>query len=157
MFKCECGREFTTTQGLGFHKKYCGNYKIFLDGGYEAKIGIDGNMVYIHREVMEQKLGRKLRLGELVHHKDENKRNNEPDNLELSNNSIHTKRHFLNSDLYKFGSENKNSVLTEEQVINIKRLLSEGITKMVLSKRLGISYSTIWNIDTGQTWSHLKI
>lgn len=36
-----------------------------------------------HRYVMEKKLGRKLVKGENVHHKDGNKENNHPDNLEL--------------------------------------------------------------------------
>lgn len=34
-----------------------------------------------HRVVAEKKLGRKLRDGEVVHHIDGNKRNNDPDNL----------------------------------------------------------------------------
>lgn len=34
-----------------------------------------------HRSVAEQKLGRPLRPGEVVHHIDGNKRNNHPDNL----------------------------------------------------------------------------
>jgi hypothetical protein len=34
-----------------------------------------------HRIVAEQKLGRPLRPGEVVHHIDGNKRNNHPDNL----------------------------------------------------------------------------
>jgi hypothetical protein len=36
-----------------------------------------------HRVIMEQILGRKLRKGELVHHKDGNRSNNNPNNLEL--------------------------------------------------------------------------
>lgn len=36
-----------------------------------------------HRFVMEQKIGRKLHKDETVHHKDGNRRNNHPDNLEL--------------------------------------------------------------------------
>ncbi|QGH79043.1 HNH endonuclease [Streptomyces phage TomSawyer] len=36
-----------------------------------------------HRYVMEQKLGRELVKGENVHHKDGNRQNNHPDNLEL--------------------------------------------------------------------------
>lgn len=36
---------------------------------------------HLHRTVAEQKLGRPLRKGEVVHHIDENKRNNDPDNL----------------------------------------------------------------------------
>ena len=59
MFICECGREFTTSQGLGKHKLYCGKNNIFYDKGYPCKIGYNGEVIYIHREVMEQKLGRK--------------------------------------------------------------------------------------------------
>ena len=98
MFKCECGRKFTTPQGLGYHKKYCGNYEEFLDNGYKCKIGNDGNIVYIHREVMEEKLGRKLKPGEIVHHIDENKLNNDPDNLELTNYVKHGRHHYKGID-----------------------------------------------------------
>lgn len=44
---------------------------------------------YEHRVVAEQKLGRQLRKGELVHHLDENKQNNHPDNLEVKASSAH--------------------------------------------------------------------
>lgn len=36
---------------------------------------------HVHRVVAEEKLGRKLRPGEVVHHIDHNKRNNAPENL----------------------------------------------------------------------------
>jgi HNH endonuclease len=36
-----------------------------------------------HRVVAEKKLGRRLRPGETVHHKDHNKRNNDPKNIEV--------------------------------------------------------------------------
>lgn len=38
---------------------------------------------YEHRHVMEQKLGRKLKRGENIHHRDGDKLHNHPDNLEL--------------------------------------------------------------------------
>ena len=38
---------------------------------------------HLHRVVAEVKLGRHLKPGEVVHHKDENKRNASPDNLEV--------------------------------------------------------------------------
>ena len=47
-----------------------------------------------HRVVMEKKLGRKLKSNELVHHKDENKKNNNQNNLQLTNRSNHAKIHF---------------------------------------------------------------
>ncbi len=44
---------------------------------------------YEHRLVAEKMVGRKLKKGEIVHHKDENKQNNSPNNLEVLNESQH--------------------------------------------------------------------
>lgn len=50
-----------------------------------------------HRVTMEAKLGRKLRPGEVVHHKDENKLNYREDNLEmLASQGEHAKLHLKN-------------------------------------------------------------
>jgi hypothetical protein len=46
-----------------------------------------------HRRVAEEVLGRKLRKGEIVHHKDENKHNNASENLEVMTQSEHAKLH----------------------------------------------------------------
>lgn len=46
-----------------------------------------------HRIVAEQTLGRPLRKGEVVHHKDEDKHNNSPDNLEVLSQAEHMQRH----------------------------------------------------------------
>jgi hypothetical protein len=52
------------------------------------------NMILEHRFVMECKIGRYLTSKEVVHHKDENKLNNDPENLQLfPNNSEHLKFH----------------------------------------------------------------
>lgn len=48
-----------------------------------------------HRRVAEQKLGRPLLLGEIVHHRDHNKRNNHPDNLEVMTQAEHARIHML--------------------------------------------------------------
>lgn len=49
---------------------------------------------YEHRLVAEQKLGRRLKPGELVHHKNEVKTDNSPDNLEVvSSISEHKVKH----------------------------------------------------------------
>lgn len=48
-----------------------------------------------HRTVAEEKLGRALLPGEVVHHRDENGRNNAPGNLEpLPSQSEHARIHF---------------------------------------------------------------
>lgn len=55
--------------------------------------------VYLHRLVMEQHIGRYLTSEEQVHHKDENKRNNDINNLELcANQKIHGEQHAFDDD-----------------------------------------------------------
>ena len=54
---------------------------------------IDGKQVRIHRYLMEKKVGRKLLSSELVHHKDDNKFNNDIDNLEIVTRSKHKQLH----------------------------------------------------------------
>jgi endogenous inhibitor of DNA gyrase (YacG/DUF329 family) len=52
---------------------------------------------HTHRIVAEQKLGRPLKKGEVIHHKDENILNNDPDNLEVfASQSEHAKHHCVN-------------------------------------------------------------
>lgn len=49
---------------------------------------------HAHRVAAEQKLGRPLRRGEVVHHLDGNKHNNAPENLEILTQSEHVRRHY---------------------------------------------------------------
>ena len=46
-----------------------------------------------HRLVMEKKLGRKLLSSEHTHHKNENRKDNKPENLEIVSYSQHCKKH----------------------------------------------------------------
>jgi hypothetical protein len=57
-------------------------YRQFKDSG-----------TYVHRWVEENKLGRKLKPGEVVHHRDGNTLNNSPNNLKVySSQSEHMKK-----------------------------------------------------------------
>ena len=66
-------------------------------GGYLARTVkySDGSKATIlhHREVMEQHLGRKLSPDEVVHHRNRDKRDNSPGNLEVATRSTHGKEH----------------------------------------------------------------
>ena len=58
-------------------------------GGYITKSGykVVAGKKYFHRNVMEKMLGRKLKRTEIIHHKDLDKSNNDPENLMLFDNS----------------------------------------------------------------------
>lgn len=58
----------------------------------------------VHRWMAEKKLGRSLRNGEVVHHKDRNKLNNSPQNLQVFHSQQdHFKAHLI--DAGKYGSK----------------------------------------------------
>lgn len=56
-------------------------------------VKVDGKTKLKHRHIMEQHLGRALLPGEQVHHKDENIRNNEINNLEVMTGAAHQAQH----------------------------------------------------------------
>lgn len=60
-----------------------------------------------HRLVAEKILGRELKKGEIVHHKDNNKHNNNPNNLEVMTQAEHARLHYLLSG----GQGIKNAIL----------------------------------------------
>lgn len=62
---------------------------------------IEGRKIHVHRMVMEQKLGRPLRTDEFVHHKNHNKLDNRPENLELMDPVSHGRLHHLKYPLTK--------------------------------------------------------
>ena len=58
--------------------------------------------IYLHRAILEQKLGRYLKQHEQAHHKDENKENNHPTNIELITKGEHQKQHAKERGLGKY-------------------------------------------------------
>lgn len=66
-----------------------------LRGGGKGKSYRKLNGRHEHRVVAEQKIGRALQPGEIVHHVDGDLRNNSPDNLEVMTQGEHMRRHGL--------------------------------------------------------------
>lgn len=60
---------------------------------YAPDRGYFHNQIKLHRYLMEIKLGRRLTSDEIVHHKDENKFNNNIDNLEIHTRASHNREH----------------------------------------------------------------
>ena len=168
MYKCKkCGREYQRKYHHTEHENRCGD--IYIHMGYECFIDYDGNEVFVHRHVMEQKLGRKLEPGEEVHHKDENKRNNDPGNLELTNKSDHvshhwkTRTHLVNDEvklkMSKAKTDNWQNIntikLTPEKVIEIRKRLDNKEKQKDLAIEYGVSHYTIKDIRYRNTWKNI--
>jgi len=64
---------------------------------------------------------------------------------------------FPNTNEYFKGENNNNSILTEEQVIEIKTRLKNGDKGVFLSKLFNVSQILISNIKLNKTWTHITI
>ena len=75
--------------GLGRHKSYItkeGYKQKYKPKSPEAR---EDGYVAVHRDVASRKIGRPLRANEVVHHRDGNKLNNRPSNLQVMTRKQH--------------------------------------------------------------------
>lgn len=70
---------------------FLAGYLYFYDSSHPLRSG--EGCVYCHRHIISLKLGRWINKDEHVHHKDGNKLNNNPENLELTNIHDHPSSH----------------------------------------------------------------
>lgn len=72
-----------------------GGRSVSSNGYVLIRVGIGHHLAdvrgyaYEHRIVAEQKIGRRLQSGEQVHHRDGNKQNNSPENIEIMSSIAH--------------------------------------------------------------------
>ena len=164
--KCKkCGRSFQRKCDRTKHENRCGN--IYIHMGYECFISYDGKETFVHRHIMEQILGRPLELGEEVHHKDENKRNNDPYNLELTTKSEHSSHHWKDKKhsqsrrlkMSKTRTTNWQNIhgrkLTPKKVIEIRERLNNKEKQKALAEEYGVSLYTIKDIRYRHTWKNI--
>lgn len=104
---CICGNSFKRSSkliarrtSLGMKGPYCSRRCAISNRSlkknpkeYRRKRTPDGRNMRVHRYEMEKEIGRRLLPSELVHHKDENKHNNDPSNLEITTRSNHARIH----------------------------------------------------------------
>jgi hypothetical protein len=94
-----------------------------------------------------------------INHKDENKQNNSVDNLEWCTRSYNVTYGSLNEDFRKrrvSGERGGRSVLTKEQVLEIRRKYVKGSRHYglsALSKEYGVCISQIGNIVRFESWN----
>ena len=112
IFECEaCGKRVERIRKDGIKAKGCSHKCARIGkrrGAYNEKVEISGYLyiykpehpnaikrgyVAEHRLVAEGKIGRYLENDEVVHHINENKHDNRPENLQVMSNSDHVKLH----------------------------------------------------------------
>jgi len=118
-------------------------------------IKVDSGFIRYHRFVMESHLGRKLEINEDVHHIDENIYNNELSNLMLVSHGEHTRLHNLGGKL-KQSTKDKiskaNQKLMHHQVVEIKKLLKDGVIQRLISINFNVSPMVISRIARNLTY-----
>ncbi len=97
-----------------------------------------------------------------INHIDGNKLNNRLSNLEcvtMRENNIHAYKTGLRVQplgvIRNRGSQNGNSVLTEDKVRCIKTALKNGVKAKELARQYSVAVSTVFGIKRGARWSHV--
>lgn len=108
----------------------------------------------VHRLVAEAFIPNPKNLPQ-VNHKDGDKTNNNAWNLEWVD-EIGNMKHASDLGLVdNRGVKSPNNKYSEEIIIEVKKLLTEGLSTVKISKLTGVNRTTVYRVKTGQQWSHI--
>lgn len=148
-------RKVTTSEGFtqerggdirSLSKNEKGYLRVTLQGDGPPKT------FYVHRIVAEVFMSKSDDL-HVVHHKDGDPSNNRVQNLEWVSRQENTNK-AVNKGEYETGEKHHRSQLTEEDVVDIRRLYyTTDFTQKELADKFGVTRSNISSIVTGRTWS----
>ena len=133
------------------HKTRCGYYTMFLDA---TKSNVRKSF-YVHRLVAQAFFPNPNNYKE-VNHLNGIKTDNRVENLEWCDRS-HNIKHAFEKGLYnsRKGIENNLSVLSEYEVLEIRRLRIEGWSQYKLAEKFGVTRPNITSIVNRKSWTHI--
>jgi len=151
----------------GYVKRLAGTFKCKKDrililhydghGYYRVILCKNGNKknAWIHQLVARAFIGE--RTAAHINHKNGQKTDNRPENLEYVTASQNY-QHAIDNGLrtYKYGESFHSSKLTDDGVRQIRVYLSQGLSNKKISKLMGIGQTTVSNVRTGLRWKHVK-
>ena len=125
----------------------------------------DGKSVPAHIVIAEMYAGRKLEPNEVVHHKNGDKSDNRPENLQIMDRAEHTRLHKQGavpsretiirlSEGHK-GKISANRKLTDEQVMKILDGIKAGKTYAAIAQEYNISAKTVRRIAIGDGYKNI--
>ena len=114
--------------------------------------------VYAHRIVWMVANRQQIPDAMEINHKDGNKRNPVPSNLELvthAQNTLHSFRVLGQQVKEQRGERNTSSKLTEAQVLEIRSLCAGKMPQSQVAARFNVSQRTVSEIHLRKTWAHV--
>ena len=132
--------------------------------GY-VEIKVNGSWIREHRHIAEQHLGRKLLPCEIVHHRNGQKNNNDPGNLEVMTHAEHTVLHSTGRNVRLETREKMRTKamnrhiphkLTKESVLSIRSEYMPGkVSYGHLAEKYKVTRRAIACVVKRLTWSHI--
>lgn len=120
----------------------------------------DSGWIQEHRLVAEKTLGRKILPTEAVHHKNECKSDNSPDNLFVQDHGEHTRLHHIGAKRSGSALTNirrsfplrKNTRLTYAQAASIRMRVAAGESQRSVAQSLRVAPMTVNRVVRGKAW-----
>lgn len=134
-------------------KKGCWGWNGYVDKNGYTQIHAGKTLVKGHRVSYEIHKG-EIPEGKLVCHSCDNPTCTNPDHLWLGTNIQNSQDAQLKKRM-SFGENRWNSKLKKENINEIRKLISLGVSVAHLSRLFEVSYMTIKNVKIGKTWKHV--